>query len=531
SSSSTSDGILKVFEKANKYQETSSEEFSVISVVVLDEVLHALLEPNYPSDGPSVSVVGISNWRLDNSKSSRALLVQRPKFGIDDLVDTAVRLLGSKLHNSITRASLRPLAEAYSEYEGCGQSHSNFHGLRDYYGLNPYGEYFDTVLKTFNNYQDCTYNPIPTLTLIKANLDDESARHLMVFGKSDSIVTILTYQLIEKGLDPVVILGSQFQDDQQDYSYNVLSRIMMCVEAGRPLILTDLEIIYGALYDLWSQNYIVVGSKNDPKYYTRVALGAYANPMLCILVLDEKKSATADPPLLNRIEKQRLTIDDTLTNNHQKIDLFIGFDENETLQSLVIDVMTKFPEDNEEAIIKRCKAALIDIASSDGIIRASRSNMDPRELINDLFACQVDKLSTFKTEAQLQNRIKRFWEESEDQMLILQCDVTTVNAGCIKLAKFIIEQFQNEFLRKNPDHIKYVCITLHIQREQNYMSSFNFMCGWKQVTIETLTPQEKNLSTILNGSLADIIKNEYKVEDILKHELLWCLLCIKYPST
>ncbi|CAG8842712.1 4540_t:CDS:2, partial [Gigaspora margarita] len=89
SSSSTSDGIIKVFEKANKYQETSSKEFSVISVVVLDEVglaetsphnplkvLHALLEPNYPSDGPSVSVVGISNWRLDNSKSSRALLVQ-----------------------------------------------------------------------------------------------------------------------------------------------------------------------------------------------------------------------------------------------------------------------------------------------------------------------------------------------------------------------------------------------------------------------------------------------------------------------
>ncbi|CAG8807146.1 12470_t:CDS:2, partial [Gigaspora margarita] len=153
------------------------------------------------------------------------------------------------------------------------------------------------------------------------------------------------------------------------------------------------------------------------------------------------------------------------------------------------------------------------------------------ECLRDLFTCQVDKLSTFKTEAQLQNRIKRFWEESEDQMLILQCDVTTVNAGCIKLAKFIIEQFQNEFSRKNPDHIKYVCIILHIQREQNYMSSFNFMCGWKQVTIETLTSQEKNLSTILNGSLVDIIKNEYKFEDILKHELLWCLLCIKYPST
>ena len=34
---STSEGILKVFEKANKYQETSRKEFPVASVVLLDE--------------------------------------------------------------------------------------------------------------------------------------------------------------------------------------------------------------------------------------------------------------------------------------------------------------------------------------------------------------------------------------------------------------------------------------------------------------------------------------------------------------
>ncbi|CAG8836527.1 20859_t:CDS:1, partial [Cetraspora pellucida] len=207
-----------------------------------------------------------------------------------------------------------------------------------------------------------------------------------------------------------------------------------------------------------------------------------------------------------------------------------------------------------EAIVKRCKAALIDIASSDGIIRATKSIVDPGEIylwnnvyfrnvtdehiprqnhdclstffghlafedteitrfiintfssintdvsecLGDFFKCQVDKLSTFKTEAQLQNRIKRFWEESDELMLVLQCDVTTINDGCIRLAKFTIEQFQNEFLRKNPNKIKYVCMILHIQRDQSYVSSFNFMCGWKQVTIEALTPQEKHLSTILN---------------------------------
>ncbi|CAB5202153.1 unnamed protein product [Rhizophagus irregularis] len=81
---------------------------------------------------------------------------------------------------------------------------------------------------------------------------------------------------------------------------------MMCVEVGRPLILTDLEIIYGSLYDLWDQNYIV---ESKDKYFTRVTFGAYVNPMLyvspnfkCILVMDENKLALADPPLLNRFQ-------------------------------------------------------------------------------------------------------------------------------------------------------------------------------------------------------------------------------------
>ncbi|CAB5188257.1 unnamed protein product [Rhizophagus irregularis] len=279
---------------ANKYQETTSKQFPVISVVLLDEVglaetspfnplkvLHSLLEPSYPATGPTVSVIGISNWRLDNSKSSRALLVQRPQFDLDDLVDTAERLLNTEFIGPGQRGALEPLAKAYSDYEK---------------------------------------------------------------------------------------EGSQFPDDREDYSYSVLRRIMMCVEEGRPLILTDLEIIYGSLYDLWNQNYIVVGSKENVKYFTRVALGAYANPMLYV-----------SPQF-----------------------------KYETLQSLVIDVTKNNSDASDEDILNECKECLIATASSDGM-----------------------------TEAQLSNRVKHFWLESTDKMLILQCDVTTVNAGFNQAYKVI----------------------------------------------------------------------------------------------
>ncbi|CAG8481554.1 7050_t:CDS:10 [Ambispora leptoticha] len=685
SASSTSDGILKVFDKAEGYQKTSSESFPVQAVVLLDEVglaetsrfnplkvLHALLEPGYsgedpsasiankrdPEDGPTVSVVGISNWRLDNSKSSRALLVQRPKFGINDLTLTASMLLDDKT-NGITDSKLRQLAEAYLDYEK-NQKFKNFHGLRDYYALvkslsgtelttrslelgliRNFGgtdqtkliceNYFSKVLKSFGNKNSYTYTLIPVERLINENLNRKDTRHLMVIGKSDSLVNILTYHMRAQHMDPVILCGSQFPNDGDgDYLYAVLSKIMMCVEAGRPLILTNLDIIYGSLYDLWNQNYITLGSRGDTKYFARVALGAYSNPMLyvhpdfkCILAMDENKLEHIDPPLLNRFEKQRLTINDILSEHHKELceildewvrristlqgatvqraskeftekDIFIGFDKEETIQSLVFDQCKKEEKDgDDDLILKRCKERLIAIASSDGIVRARQSilsmqkpkevtelsnsyfnnglhddiesclrlllgdkndrasregqlviintfsniNTDIKACLNTLVTCQVDKLSTFKTESQLQDRIKHFWLDSDDELLVIQCDLSTVNSGCIKLSKFIIEQIRTKYLEKKRKMninipTKHACIILHIHREQSVASAmFDFMCGWNQITVGTLTSQEKDLPVLLGGTIRDIMDSALPFEEILRQELLWCLLCIKYPSS
>src|SRR6266536_4882528 len=175
----------------------------------------------------------------------------RPQFDLVDLVDTAERLLNTRAIVSGQRGALRPLAKAYSNFEKYGQASSNFHGLRDYYALvkrlslyemtpekiqmalaRNFGgtgnhvklceKYFGNVLKMFNNHKPWIYKPIPIEQLVDSNLDDSDARHLMVIGKSDSIVNLLTYQLRRRDLDPVVILGSQFPDDQDDYSYSVL---------------------------------------------------------------------------------------------------------------------------------------------------------------------------------------------------------------------------------------------------------------------------------------------------------------------
>src|SRR5688572_12032655 len=116
--------------------------------------------------------------------------------------------------------------------------------------------------------------------------------------------------------------------------------------------------------------------------------------------MDEKKLASADPPLLNRFEKQKMSINDVLSNRQKALlenlddwarrmstlmedqtspsrsneftqkDLFIGFNKDETLQSLIIDVTKNNPEAEDGEILGKCKECLVAIASSDGILRA-----------------------------------------------------------------------------------------------------------------------------------------------------------------
>src|ERR1043165_6191384 len=114
----------------------------------------------------------------------------RPQFDLDDLVDTAERLLNTQIIGPGQRGALEPLAKAYSDYEKDGQAHPNFHGLRDYYALvkrlsldemtpeniqmalaRNFGgtennvklcnKYFGDVLKTFNNQNSWLCEPIP----------------------------------------------------------------------------------------------------------------------------------------------------------------------------------------------------------------------------------------------------------------------------------------------------------------------------------------------------------------------------------
>ena len=359
SESSTSEGIIKVFEKARIYK-SHNKDGSALPVVLLDEVglaenskfnplkvLHSLLEPE---DGklPDVAVVGISNWALDAAKMNRAIHLSRPEPTIRDLYDTGHALLHAD-SKTIRNIDLISLAEAYHEYQS-KQSHPNFHGLRDYYSLikslsgssdlqqinmalqrnfggipdeliNIQQVFLDKLKQSMPSSGEDTI--IPATKLIQENFADTRARHLMLITSGDSAIGILKQSLTQLKKEIITIFGSRFEEDlSEDYNYRILSRIILCMELDCILILRDLERIYGSLYDMLNQNYAVVGKKKN----CRVALGAYSNPMChvnddfrCIVLTDHHKVDFSDPPFLNRFEKQLLRFSDVLNEKQQEI--------------------------------------------------------------------------------------------------------------------------------------------------------------------------------------------------------------------
>ena len=455
SESSTSEGILKVFEKARRYKYEGSND--VLPVVLLDEiglaevsasnplkVLHSLLEPGN-EECPDVAVVGISNWCLDPAKMNRAIHLSRPEPDIADLFQTGQAIRKAQYASSNHNCSrlsypddfqLECLAKSYHEYQ-CKQRHANFHGLRDYYSLvkSLSSDSSTTVLQQAQEETKRTQRALqrnfgglpsemnriqqlflkhfhserfkeetetyPVKELICDNLRDKLARHMMIITNGDSAIGILDQTLRNLDKETVTIFGSRFEEDQsKEYNYNILSRIILCMERECVLILRDLENIYGSLYAMLNQSYTVVGQKK----HCRVALGPFSNPMCqinddfrCIVLIDEQRVDYTDPPFLNRFEKQLLRFSDVLNTQQEEIisylgdwsrafatgsefqshfnetDVFIGFNKD-TLPSLVLHV-SKDGTTNKNEIATKCKEELMGTATPDGVLRGLKSHL------------------------------------------------------------------------------------------------------------------------------------------------------------
>ena len=90
------------------------------------------------------------------------------------------------------------------------------------------------------------------------------------------------------------------------------------MEKGFRIVLKNLDYIYGALYDLFNQNFFSIGDRKN----CRIALGGTNNPMCyvndkfrCIVISDQNPS-DLPPPFLNRFEKHELNFNNILVEEN-----------------------------------------------------------------------------------------------------------------------------------------------------------------------------------------------------------------------
>ncbi len=329
------------------------------------KVIHAELEYDQNEGDKKIAFVGISNWALDASKMNRGVFISIAEPDEEDIKETAVTI--GRSYNEILADKFRyffeELGYIYFEYKKYLKTNHNldgkedFHGNRDFYHLVKnasinlsnifynYGEIdenilsqigFDSIERNFAGIEFISdKEKISSLEVIKKiyhsiypfiqvrreydvaqriteNLYDFNSRYLLVIANSSISSCLLSSILKKTNKNYSFFIGSEFEDDQknEEYSLKVLNKVQLHMEQGNILILNNLESVYPNLYDLFNQNFTLVGNKN----YARLAVGSTTNTFSyvnnkfrCIVNVDKDKIENEEAPFLNRFEKHILS--------------------------------------------------------------------------------------------------------------------------------------------------------------------------------------------------------------------------------
>lgn len=102
------------------------------------KILYYELEPENEED--KVAFVGISNWKLDSSKSNRGITISRNDLDLEDLKETALTIFSTYPNDDDNYEEIKDaLSISYHEYKKVVRNEyrefDGFHSTRDFYHL------------------------------------------------------------------------------------------------------------------------------------------------------------------------------------------------------------------------------------------------------------------------------------------------------------------------------------------------------------------------------------------------------------
>ena len=432
SETSTAEGIKQVFKKA-LISQTKSQNKKIIPLVFFDEmglaerssnnplkVIHFLLERDSEN---SVPFLGTSNWKLDAAKNNRTLTLSITDYDIQDLEETAI-CIAEAMDYDLTNKYLdffNTLAKAYNEYMLLNKKNienKDFHGNRDFYNLiknamkmiiirkkeliknekkilNEIGNLSlernfggldnstniikDIFNKEYGNISsEILENNFNILKIIKENISEPNSRYLMLISDGNDAGEILKYLLTSINRKYIEIIGSKYKIDTKSgrYTEEILNKIKYIMETENILILKDLDMIYPSLYDLFNQNFTVMGNKQFARIAFEYAkISSEVNPNFHVVILVDNlqiQNLKLDPPFLNRFEKHILNYKMLLTEEDIKIaekivefiNLISTFNNNKNLKIDLEKLLINCKQHDIEGLIFKIKNNFIESKKS-----------------------------------------------------------------------------------------------------------------------------------------------------------------------
>eukprot|EP00435_Cladocopium_sp_Y103_P004570 s2426_g1.t1 len=329
---STPDAILNAFHSA---RQSNLGHKSTIVCVLLDEVGLAEESPHLPlkvlhkelEDLRGIACVGISNWALDAAKMSRCVTLYRPPPTVADLSVTAQGMVQSENLKSYLKALSEAFAEIYKR-----QKRADFWGMREFYstvrvinaelkiraaaGLEAvleekvlmktvqrnFGgqpeEQLEACIEEFFERTGMDFGDVERLTtqeLIKQNLEEPDARHLMLLTKNNAALRLLFEGGLLDHSRAEVMFGSTFPNDLSDMFVAMnLQRIKSYMQQPVSLVMVHCDSLYESLYDLLNQHYMEYAGQR----YVRIAHGSKAkqcpiHKLFRVIVVTELSSSAS----------------------------------------------------------------------------------------------------------------------------------------------------------------------------------------------------------------------------------------------
>ena len=433
SGTSTSEGIKQVFEKAKKKKKNSEiNKNKIITLVFFDEmglaerssnnplkIIHYLLEKDTEE---SVPFLGISNWKLDAAKINRALNLSITDYEDTDLEETSIAIAEALDKDIANRNNelFQSLAKTYFEYmkfiQGSLRENKDFHGNRDFYnliktsmmelierkkelnndrkkilteaGLHALDRNFSgledsnkKIKELFKNLYKPNYEvraelekPLSVLDMINMNISGLNTRYLMLISEGNDSRDIVKYLLNSKNKRFLELIGSKYPNDINSglYSEEILNKIKYIMETDNILILKDLDMIYPSLYDLFNQNFIIMGEKKFARIafeYAKISSEVNKNFHVIVLVNNHQiENLKMDPPFLNRFEKHIINFNILLEERDKDIakkitnyiELISSFNNNPHLKIDLDNLLINCRLHNIEGLIYKIKNNIND---------------------------------------------------------------------------------------------------------------------------------------------------------------------------